>query len=383
MKILIVIHYFPPHIGGMEEVSKSQAGSLAALGHDVVVLTCRHDRRVPAGESTGAGYRVRRFRALNFIESRFGVTFPIVSPSFIWSAYREARDADVVHIHDVFYPTSHSAALATRLAGKPFVMTQHVALVDFPNRLVMAAQRIVYRLAGRPMLRAARTIVTYNDNVRSFVTGMGIDPDKVLLNHNGVDTGFFAPCSPTERLVLRERHLPASRPIVLFVGRLVPKKGYDIAYRARSEGYLTVIVGNGYVETGISDDEDVRFFGPADRDQLQDLYRLSDVFVFPAVGEIFTLVMQEAMACGLPVVTTDDPGYAGYDLDRSRVALVERSAEAVRAALTRIVSDPDLAHRMSGYSRELAVQRFSWDANYPREFAIYGAPAQRTEENVR
>ena len=120
------------------------------------------------------------------------------------------------------------------------------------------------------------------------------------------------------------------------------------------------------------DDDDVRFFGAASREQLRDLYRAADLFVFPAAGEIFTLVMQEAMASGLPVVVADAPGYAEYeDLDRARIALVERSVEGVREAINELVADPARRERMAAYSRELAVQRFSWDANYPAEYAAY------------
>ena len=373
MKVLVVEHYFPPHIGAMEEVARNQAASLTLLGHEVTVLTSRHDRALPKREGVDPGYVVRRARALSFVESRFGVTFPLVSPWFLVTAIRAARRADVVHVHDVFYPVCHAAGLAAALTRRPLSITQHVAFVDFPNALVMSVQRLVYRLVGRRLFRRARAIVAYNPIVRSFLLGQGVDPAKILLTHNGIDVDFFSPGCPDDRAALRRRYgLPADRPLVLYVGRLVPKKGYDLVYRARSHNHYTLIAGNGYVETGMHDDDDVRFFGAASREQLRDLYRAADLFVFPAAGEIFTLVMQEAMASGLPVVVADDPGYAEYeDLDRARIALVERSVEGVREAINELVADPARRERMAAYSRELAVQRFSWDANYPAEYAAY------------
>ena len=372
MRVLIVIHYFPPHIGGMEEVARNSATSLAGAGHDVTVLTCRHDRRLPLREVDRRGFAVRRMAALNTIETRLGVTFPIVSPMFLVEAVRLARSADVVHIHDAFYPSSHAAGLATRLVSKPMVMTQHVALVDHPSRVVRAVQRVVYRLAGRPLFARAARIVTYNENVRSFLLEQGVQDEKVLLHHNGIDTDYFTPVEAAERAGLRARYgLPGDRPLVLFVGRLVPKKGYDLVHDARGPRHFTLIVGNGYVDTGYGDDDDVQYYGPASREELRDLYRAADLFVFPAVGEIFTLVMQEAMSSGLPVITTDDPGYASYDLDRTRIELVTRSAAAIADAIERVLGDGDRQRAMAAYSRRVAVARFSWDANFHEELAVY------------
>lgn len=372
MRVCIVIHYFPPHIGGMEEVARSSAESLVQAGHEVAVLTCRHERGLPRRELLPPGYTVRRFRAVNAVETRFGVTFPIVSPLLFLAAYRAARRADVVHVHDAFYASSHTAALACALARTPMVMTQHVALVEHPSRLVMLVQRLMYRLAGRRLFRRAQSVIAYNENVRSFLLDQGVPEKKVLLHHNGIDTDHFTPADDATRAEIRVRYgLPLDRPVVLFVGRLVPKKGFRFVYDARGVGHYTLIVGNGYLDTGCEDDEDVRFYGPASRDELRDLYRAADLFVFPAVGEIFTLVMQEAMASGLPVVTTDDPGYADYDLDRSLISFVPRDRDAISSEIERLAGDRAVRQRMAEYSRAVAVERFSWNANFADEIAIY------------
>jgi D-inositol-3-phosphate glycosyltransferase len=71
--------------------------------------------------------------------------------------------------------------------------------------------------------------------------------------------------------------------------------------------------------------------------------------------------VQEAMSSGLPVVTSDDPGYAPYELDRDLVALVPRRAEAVRAALSRIAGSAARREGMAQYSRSYAEKYFAWD----------------------
>jgi D-inositol-3-phosphate glycosyltransferase len=317
------------------------------------------------------GFMLRRMSALNVIERRFGVTFPIVSPLVLLTMLRQAQKAEIVHIHDVFYPLSHAAFLAALILRKPFYLTQHVALVEHPSRIVMGVERLIYSAVGRRMFRRARAIVVYNANVMSFLVSMGIDTTKVILNYNGIDTNWFSPCNQDEKNKLRIHYgLPPEQPVVLFVGRLVPKKGYDLVLEAASNEHTTLVVGEG-ARTRPSR-PGVVMFGPADRTQLRDIYRLSDIIVLPAVGEILTLVMQEAMSSGLPVVTTDDQGYSQYGLDRSLVALVPREPAAIGQAVRRVLESPSLRDEMSRYSRRLALERFSWELNYPTEYAMYG-----------
>ena len=371
---LVVIHYFPPHVGGMEIVAVSQAASLARRGHPVTVVTCAHEGGLPRTDDA-SGYRVRRIRALNFIERRFGVTFPVIGPVGAWRLVRAVRRAEIVHIHDVFYMTSHVAVLAAKLLRRPYFLTQHVALVPHPSRLVMGVQRLVYATIGKLAFRGAERVVVYNARVRDFVVGKGVPADRVLLNHNGIDTDLYRPLGTEQRAKaeFRQRYgLPADRPIALFAGRLVPKKGYDLVMGAASPGWTTVIVGDG-AGAPVEGGPDVVMFGAATQEQMADLYRMSDVFVFPAEGEMLTLVMQEAMASGLPVITTDDPAYGEYGLDRERIAFVQREPGAIRDAIAAVLTEPGRAAAMSAYSRQLAEERFTWEANYVAEYAIYPA----------
>ena len=151
----------------------------------------------------------------------------------------------------------------------------------------------------------------------------------------------------------------------------MPKKGYDKVLDARDPRYDVVIVGNGELDARWHEEPGVHVLGPRSQEELVELYRAGDVFVLPAVGEMFTLVMQEAMATGLPVVTTDEPAYAGYGLDRRLIRLVEPAPAAIRAALADIVTDEGLRAEMGAYSRALACRWFDWEANVPRLHDLY------------
>ena len=376
-RLLIVSHYYAPHPGGVEVVAGAQATSAAQRGMDVTVLTSA----VGAGDDDRAAseepaVRVVRAPAWNGLEQRFGVPFPVFGPRFIRAAWREVGRADVVHVHDVLYLSSLAAGVLALLRRRALYVTLHVGVVDHPRALVVLAQQLVYRTVGRLLLRRARRTVVYNPNVKRAALRFGADAARLVETANGVDVQAFRPCPPAAKADLRRRlGLPVDQPLVLFVGRLVPKKGAEIVLRARSAGWLTVLVGPGE-SGGWPSDPHTRVIGPVPRHRLADWYRAADVFVLPSSGEVFTLCMQEAMASGLPVVTTDDAGYQAYGVDRSMVRLVPRDPDAVRAAVDSLVGDPAGRARAASYSRRYAVEHFSWEANVDRLLDLYPALAQ-------
>jgi glycosyltransferase involved in cell wall biosynthesis len=113
--------------------------------------------------------------------------------------------------------------------------------------------------------------------------------------------------------------------------------------------------------------------GPVSRDELIAWYRRATVFVLPSTGEMFPLVVQEAMACGLPVVLTDDPRYDDYGVDRGLLRLVPPDPVALRQAVSEIIADAELRARMSEYSRRTAVERFDSHLSRMSQVGMYDA----------
>jgi D-inositol-3-phosphate glycosyltransferase len=360
LRVLIVSAYAEPHPGGVEVVVGQQAGTLAALGYEVTVVTsrCGADRGAPEGAD---GYTVVRVPAWNGLEDRRGVPVPVWSPSAVWQVFRLVRNADVVHVHDAYHWSSFLAAALTRVRRRPLFLTQHVAIVDH-MAVVTLVQKLIYSSVGRLLWRWAVTVTVYNPIVAEFLAEYGVPGSKINLTFNGVDTSEFRPGQPGEVPLIRAKYgLKPELPVVLFVGRLVPKKGFHKLLEARSPSYQIVLAGPGKIPDQIP--AGVTFLGPVSRQELKSLYQASDIFAFPAVGEMLTLAMQEAMSCGLPVVATDHEAYARYELDSSGVALVPPEPEILRSTFLAIIGDPARRERMGNYSRRLAVGRFDWLAN--------------------
>jgi glycosyltransferase involved in cell wall biosynthesis len=356
-RIVIATHYYPPHTGGIELVAQNQAKRLSSLGHDVTVITSK----VSPNETSGVedGVRVIRIGALNPLE-KHGVPQPIFSPRLMWEAARAVRRADVVHAHDVFYLSSLAAGLSAWFLGKPLVLTQHIMYVPHKIGLVNAVQKIVYATTGRFLFGKSSKILTLNDDVDAFLRGRRIAEHKIQRMPNGVDTQLFFPPSAQQKIAARKKFgLPATGQVVLFVGRFVAKKGFDKVIAAASRDYHLVLAGG---ETDEKLPEGVISLGKLPQRELAEVYRTADLFVLPSTGEGFPLSVQEAMATGLPVITTDDPGYASYNLDKSLVRLLPKPAStSVKKAIVELLQDPKLRGKMSAYSLEYATTHFTWE----------------------
>jgi glycosyltransferase involved in cell wall biosynthesis len=275
---------------------------------------------------------------------------------------RLIRGADVVHVHDVLYLPSLLGIVVARLRRVPLFLTQHVAAVAHDRGAVMAVQRLVCRTAGRLSWRWATQITAYNPIVEAFLIGHGVPAAKIRLGYNGIDTSQFLPGDERTRRETRDRYgLPADLPLVLFVGRLVPKKGFDTLVAAADPRYHIVLVGSGKIPR--LRPEGVTFLGPVDRGDVPELYQACDIFAFPAEGEMLTLTMQEAMACGLPVVTTAEPAYERYAFDPQGIAFVAPDPEPLRRCLIDLVQDRERRALMARYSRSVAEERFDWQVN--------------------
>ncbi|MGI5376051.1 glycosyltransferase family 4 protein [Streptomyces sp. CA-251387] len=367
LRVLLVSHYYPPHVGGIENVVRNEAIHLTRLGTEVTVLTSgsrteARDIRRPRDDVDAAGVRVVRIPAWNGVETRASVPFPILSPRLLPAVLRWARWADVVHAHDCLYMTSWAAGLAAVLTHTPLVLTQHVALVEHPSALVRWTQRVVYAAAGQPLLRRAVRVLVVNASVAAFTLAHGARPQNVHHLANGVDTAAFHPArSSQERRCARERFsLPQNRVLVLFVGRLVPKKGCDLLLAAADPAYDLVFVGEGKEGLLVGQRPGVHRLGALPPDAVAEVYRACDVFALPSTTEGFPLTVQEAMASGLPIVTTDAPGYAPYKLDRAHVTLLPRDVGMLREALASLAGDAKRRERMGRYSRRHAVTSFAW-----------------------
>jgi glycosyltransferase involved in cell wall biosynthesis len=285
------------------------------------------------------GHRVR-VPCWNPLERWLSVPVPLWGPAAAAEVSRLVRWADVLHVHDCLYPGSALAVLLAR--RRPVVLTQHIGFTRYRSRALTLVEWVAYQTLGRTVLRGASRVVAATPRAAAFVPRLlGSASSRLSLIANGVDTERFRPARADERQQARDRlGLPAAGPVVLFVGRLVPNKGVDLALEAcrRLPGVTLVVVGDGPLGHLLAARPDgVRWLPAVPGESMPDCYRAADCLLLPSVDEGLPLAVQEAMASGLPVVVSRGEGYAAPLLAAGAVLAAPRTpealAEAAKAAL--------------------------------------------------
>ncbi len=371
--LLIVSHFAKPHVGGIEQVAEKQAIFFSKNDFEVT-----HIATTSVGEKKGVEKREKNFKlvrlsAYTFFEKKLNIPFPILKIQSIFKIWNFVKKADIVHIHDVFYQICWVVALFAKMQNKQVFLTQHVAVVKHDNGFVVGVQKFVYETFGFFIFSLARKIIVYNKNVYDFLLESGVDEQKIMKIKNGIDLELFNPVgSDNEKNILREKYgIVGDKPILLFVGRLVSKKGFDIVYDMKDKDYEIVFVGDGSVSSSWKNKKGVHFLGSRDEKELSEIYKMSDVFVFPAQGEVFTLTIQEAMASGLPVVVTKDDAYNEFEIKNDEVIFVDLNTTSFKKAVKKILSDDKFKKEISLSALKFAKENFDWEKNIEKVFELY------------
>jgi glycosyltransferase involved in cell wall biosynthesis len=163
-------------------------------------------------------------------------------------------------------------------------------------------------------LRSADGVIAVSHELADRVVQMGADPERVFVNHDGVDTSLFCPGSKDD--ARRRLGLDPSTKRLLFIGNLVDVKGVDVLLiaccqlRRAKYAFELDIVGQGPLRQSLEAQarrlgvDHVHFRGALPQNELPDWYRAADVFVLPSRSEGVPNVILEAMACHTPVVAT-------------------------------------------------------------------------------
>jgi 1,2-diacylglycerol 3-alpha-glucosyltransferase len=371
MRIVQVCPFFAPHVGGVETHVEMISAELARRGHEVHVLTSRHQRSLSEHEQDPRGFWIHRAWTLGTV---------LATPLALGTTRAlERLSADVAHLH---YPpplTSYLASRGLRRRGVPVVLTYHCDLY-LEGWWGAILTGLYERVLLPPTLDAAGRIVVHTASYARTSRCLAGRPFVAIPSL--VDTERFQPREPDPDL--RARLGADGRRVLLFVGRLVPHKGLEDLLRALEElppDVLLVVVGEGprreTWETlarnrGLS--QRVRFLGAVPDADLPRYHALASVVVLPSQNRLegFGLAVVEAMASGRPVVVADLPGVrevveAGRDGLLAEPLLPEDLARHCRFLL----EDPEAARRMGAEARASALAKYRKELVVDRLEALY------------
>jgi glycosyltransferase involved in cell wall biosynthesis len=217
----------------------------------------------------------------------------------------------------------------------------------------------------RKFLRSCAAVIVPGKSSFQYVRGYLVPEDVIFTAPNAVDTELFAQGADTARQNAASRREELGLPprFFVYVGRLVREKGvFELlqAYGTLSPDLQAqvglVFVGDGAARASLSQNAPtgVQFKGFAQRDQLSNYYGLADAFVFPTHSDPWGLVVNEAMACGLPIIASNAAGCVAdlvTDGWNGRVVAPQRTEE-LASAMTELARDSEIRATMGKRSRE-------------------------------
>lgn len=339
MRVLLVTHHAPPHIGGVEQVVWVEAQSLLAAGHTVIWIT---SDGIGAGEPLPQAPRLRVIRvpACHVLERRMGTAYPFFSPELLAVVWREVGRADLVHVHGLVFQGSVLAALFARLRHRRCLLTDHGGILRYRSRLATWALRLLIETAGRLTARCAHRLIAINPEIERLLVRLSGRPDRVVWLTNPLPNGRFAPPTAAERRAARAALGWDDRPRVLFVGRMLPHKGIEVLLDAADPAVALAFCGPGDQRLiARIQDAGAQYLPPRPHRELVTLYHAADLLALPSRNEGSPLVVQEALACGLPVVMSDPDAYQPYRL-LPGLRLCNPTAADLRTAIADAMTAP-------------------------------------------
>lgn len=370
MKVVHVIASIDPKNGGLQAVAMRIAAAQSALGIEVHVVSYGGPSVVMQVQAIGEG-----------IPHFFDIHWHLmpepgkIEQFFCLEGRRMLREvfkgATFVHIHGVWEPFLVHASKIARMNGIPYCVCPAGMLDHWSLAQKSWKKRIALRVCYRKMLNGAAFLHVLNVDEVSAIEPLELKSPKLVIP-NGIFPEEFDPL-PTTGLFKQKLPFSQDRRYILFLSRLHIKKGLDIlamAFATICDTYPDVDLVVAGPDGGAEDDFDslVRTFGIGSRVHLTGpIYGDSkieamvdaDCFCLPSRQEGFSMAITEALACGTPVVITDQCHFPEV-AEMEAGIIVPVDPIEVAQALATILSDAVRAKGMGENGRRLVFERFTW-----------------------
>jgi glycosyltransferase involved in cell wall biosynthesis len=371
MRILKVTQSYAPFLerGGPAVKVRALARGLAARDHTVTVLTADlgNGRRGDLGEKCEWGWRsIEENVESIYLPTAFSFRALTVNPLLLSFCRARLADFDILHIYGLY--DLLGPAMAWQAARRPIPYIVEPMGMYRPIDRGFFLKSVWRRVFGNRTIAGAGRLIVTSELEREDLAEGGISPERIRLRYNPVDLAEYA--TPPPHGAFRNRwQIPPDDPLVLFLSRLIPRKGADLLIESVAEamperGTLVIAGPEGepgylhYLRTvtercGVA--RRVRFTGPLYGEEKKEAFADADVFALPSSYENFANAVAEAIASGVPVVVTDRCGIHALVSGRAGI-VVPREKAAIVGALRQLTGDSDLNKRLRAGCRAVAEE---------------------------
>jgi glycosyltransferase involved in cell wall biosynthesis len=376
LRVCVVSPLYHTSLGGVGRQALALTEKLEALGVKVFVIArkmegtpeCILSRRVPV-------YRAWAFRPHIHILEEMSLSNLMISLSFCLSTaiilLNKRKEYDLVHFHGASLPLITNI-LPLKLYGKKVVAKVAAAKLgteagSLQGKYFFLGKILIW------MLKRVDRFVAISEEIKEGLLNDGFNQARITRIPNFIDQNLFHPSGKESGDQIRKKLDFTDGKIVTFSGRLVERKGVSVLLEAwrkliqDRKDVLLVILGSGPLEKKLKNqsrllgiEENVRFCGFINN--IGNYLAATDIFVFPSFQEGFPNSVLEAMACGLPVITTRIGGVMDMIKNEENGLLVEPgNVNQLADALKKLISDTEHASALG--ENALKTVRENYDIN--------------------
>lgn len=306
---------------------------------------------------------------------------PDLSPArrLVWEQValpRLTRRAGIEVLHSLHYTRPYFLPCAS-------VVTFHDMTFFLYPKLHTLSKRLFFPWMTRMSARKARAIIAVSENTRrDAMRILKVAPDKIFTVQNGIGTEF-RPIDDPALLEVCQKKYNLKQPFILYVGTVEPRKNLPLLLRSfarlaaqRSDFSLVVVGRLGWMYEDVFHLVEslglvgqVQFTGYVPAEDLPMVYNLAQIFVYPSLYEGFGFPPLEAMACGVPVITTASSAMQDQVGDAA-ILTPPGDEQALYEAIDRLIHDPELRRMLSVRGRSRAAQ-FTWQTTAQKTLQVY------------
>jgi glycosyltransferase involved in cell wall biosynthesis len=372
MIVSIIIPSFYPAViyGGTIFSSLNHAKVLVSQGHTVYVSTTNTNMRSRLTVPTGKFIELEK----NLFVKYYNETIvDKLSLPMLFHMWKDIRKADVVHIQALFNIPIPFAILISKWFNKPVLLSPHGVLGDWVMSRGSRFKKLWLRILLKPFANSIHWHATSEQEKKEILNHFPLASVYVIANPIPLDE-FKSPHSLSREEFLRRfsGKMEPVQKILVSMGRLQKKKGFDILIRAFKK--VQAIYPDAYLFIAGEDEgekpelmkliqdcklsENVVFTGALHREDKVDFLANADLFILPSHNENFGIVYAEALACGTPIVASQETPWAGVEKKGCGKWVPNTVIEIESAVLEMLtINDVDISRKAKEYANQFAFDK--------------------------
>lgn len=319
MNILQVTPYFYPawSYGGIPRVVYELSKALVISGNKVIALTTdvlSRENRYEKREDTIEGIDVHYFRNIsNYLAYHYQLYTPLGMKKWLSD---NLNDIDIVHMHGHRHFLNNILFESLRRKNIPYIFSGHGTVLKIERRILLKS--IFDLFWSNKIIQNASHFIAVSEKEAEQYLLVGIPKNKISIISNGIDIATYNELP--EKGIFKKKYNLLDKKIVLYLGKITPRKGLEILVQAiagiQDRGVVLVVAGNDmgfrrrveHLIRRLGLTGKVFFVGLLVDSEKLSAYVDADIVVYPSTQEIFGLVPFESIMCGTPVIVTDDCG---------------------------------------------------------------------------